>query len=41
MLIDLTPDQEFFRETTERFLTEQVPPSEVRRLRDEPAGPAQ
>jgi alkylation response protein AidB-like acyl-CoA dehydrogenase len=38
MLIDLSSDQEFFRETTERFLTEQVPPSEVRRLRDEPAG---
>lgn len=38
MLLALTPDQEFFRETTERFLVQQMPPNEVRRLRDEPAG---
>ncbi len=38
MLLSLSPDQEFFRETTERFLTEQMPPSEVRGLRDDPAG---
>jgi alkylation response protein AidB-like acyl-CoA dehydrogenase len=34
----LSDDQEFFRETTARFLTEQVPPDVVRSLRDDPAG---
>ena len=38
MLLDLSGDQEFFRETTERFLAEQVPPDVVRSLRDDPAG---
>ena len=38
MLLDLTEDQEFFRETTARFLTEQVPPDALRSLRDDPAG---
>jgi alkylation response protein AidB-like acyl-CoA dehydrogenase len=38
MHLELLPDQEFFRETTARFLHEQVPVGEVRRLRDEPAG---
>ena len=38
MLLERTPDQEFFRETTLRFLGEHVPPGEVRRLRDDPAG---
>jgi alkylation response protein AidB-like acyl-CoA dehydrogenase len=38
MLLGLTEDQEFFRETTERFLTEQVPPDALRSLRDDPAG---
>jgi alkylation response protein AidB-like acyl-CoA dehydrogenase len=38
MLLTLSSDQEFFTETTERFLTEQMPPSEVRGLRDDPAG---
>ncbi len=38
MLLDLTDDQEFFRETTARFLDEQVPTAELRRRRDDPAG---
>jgi alkylation response protein AidB-like acyl-CoA dehydrogenase len=38
MLIALSSDQEFFRQTTERFLVEQAPPSEVRRLRADTAG---
>jgi alkylation response protein AidB-like acyl-CoA dehydrogenase len=38
MLLNLTEDQEFFRETTERFLTEQVPPDAVRALRHDATG---
>jgi alkylation response protein AidB-like acyl-CoA dehydrogenase len=38
MLLALSSDQEFFKETTRRFLIDQVPTSEVRRLRDDPAG---
>src|SRR5579871_4920693 len=38
MLLELTPDQEFFRETTARFLDEHAPVAEVRRRRDDPAG---
>lgn len=38
MLLTLTSDQEFFRETTARFLAEQAPTSRLRRLRDDPAG---
>ncbi len=38
MLLSLTPDQEFFRETTARFLEEQAPPDRLRALRDDPAG---
>jgi len=38
MLLELSSDQEFFRETTERFLREQVPVTELRRLRHDPAG---
>ncbi len=38
MLLDLSSDQEFFRETTARFLAERVPVAELRRLRDDPAG---
>jgi len=38
MLLGLSEDQEFFRETTERFLTERVPPDAVRALRDDPTG---
>ncbi|MCU1353555.1 MAG: acyl-CoA dehydrogenase domain protein, partial [Acidimicrobiales bacterium] len=38
MLLELSSDQEFFRETTARFLDEQVPVGALRRLRDEPAG---
>lgn len=38
MLLQLSSDQEFFRDTTRRFLDDSVPPAEVRRLRDEPAG---
>jgi alkylation response protein AidB-like acyl-CoA dehydrogenase len=38
MLLQPTEDQAFFRETTDRFLGEQVPVGELRRLRDDPAG---
>ena len=38
MLLNLNEDQEFFRETTDRFLTEQVPPDALRQLRDDPIG---
>jgi alkylation response protein AidB-like acyl-CoA dehydrogenase len=38
MLIALTGDQEFFRETTQRFLAEQAPADTVRALRHDPAG---
>lgn len=38
MQLSLTSDQEFFRDTTARFLTEHATPSEIRRLRDEPDG---
>ena len=38
MLLKLSSDQEFFRETTAKFLTEQAPVDALRRLRDDPAG---
>lgn len=38
MLLDLSADQEFFRDTTARFLREQAPVAELRRLRDDPRG---
>ena len=38
MLLDLSPDQEFFRETTAKFLADLVPVDELRRLRDDPDG---
>ena len=38
MLLGLSDDQEFFRETTARFLNEHAPPAELRRLRDDPTG---
>lgn len=38
MLFELTPDQEFLRETTAKFLTSQVPVDEIRRLRDNGEG---
>jgi alkylation response protein AidB-like acyl-CoA dehydrogenase len=38
MLLQPTDDQAFFRETTARFLDEQVPVGELRRLRDDAAG---
>jgi alkylation response protein AidB-like acyl-CoA dehydrogenase len=38
MRLELTSDQEFFRDTTRRFLAEHVPAGEVRRLREDPAG---
>jgi alkylation response protein AidB-like acyl-CoA dehydrogenase len=38
MLLQPTEDQAFLRETTARFLDEQVPVGELRRLRDDPAG---
>ena len=36
--LTLSSDQEFFHETTARFLDESVPPSRVRELRNDPAG---
>jgi alkylation response protein AidB-like acyl-CoA dehydrogenase len=38
MLLELTSDQEFFRETTAKFLAEHVPVGEIRRLRADPVG---
>ena len=38
MLLDLTSDQEFFRETTAKFLADLVPVDELRRLRDDADG---
>lgn len=38
MLLEPSSDQEFFRETTGRFLKEHVPVGELRRLRDDPVG---
>lgn len=38
MLLELTSDQEFFRDTTAKFLDEHVPVGELRRLRDDAAG---
>jgi alkylation response protein AidB-like acyl-CoA dehydrogenase len=38
MLLEPSSDQEFFRETTARFLVDQTPVGEIRRLRDDPAG---
>jgi alkylation response protein AidB-like acyl-CoA dehydrogenase len=38
MKLELSADQEFFRDTTARFLTEQVPVAALRRLRDDPGG---
>jgi alkylation response protein AidB-like acyl-CoA dehydrogenase len=37
-LVGLSDDQEFFRQTTERFLAELVPPDTIRALRGDPAG---
>ena len=38
MLLEPSADQQFFRETTGRFLDEQVPVDELRRLRNDAAG---
>jgi alkylation response protein AidB-like acyl-CoA dehydrogenase len=38
MLLNLSEDQQFFRETTDRFLTEQAPPDALRYLRHDPIG---
>jgi alkylation response protein AidB-like acyl-CoA dehydrogenase len=38
MLLTLSSDQELFRDTTARFLTDRVPTSRLRQLRDDPAG---
>ncbi len=38
MLLSLSSDQEFFRETTGRFLADRVPVAELRRLREDPQG---
>jgi alkylation response protein AidB-like acyl-CoA dehydrogenase len=38
MLLNLSDDQEIFRETTDRFLTEQAPPDAVRALRHDATG---
>ena len=32
MLLDLTPDQEFFRDTTAKFLADQVPADLLQRM---------
>jgi alkylation response protein AidB-like acyl-CoA dehydrogenase len=38
MRVDLTSEQDFFRETTAKFLDSQVPVDAIRRLRDDPDG---
>jgi len=38
VLLELTPDQELFRDATARFLADRVPVDELRRLRADPAG---
>lgn len=38
MQLELTPDQDFLRETTAKFLVSQVPVAELRRRRDDPDG---
>ena len=38
MQLALSSDQEFFRETTAKFLKEQIPVAELRALRDDPIG---
>lgn len=38
MQLQLSSDQEFFRETTAKFLADQAPVDVLRRLRDEPSG---
>jgi alkylation response protein AidB-like acyl-CoA dehydrogenase len=38
MLLGLSDDQQFFRETTDRFLAELAPPDAVRALRDDATG---
>jgi alkylation response protein AidB-like acyl-CoA dehydrogenase len=38
MLLELTSEQEFFQETTSRFLDAHAPVAELRRLRDDAAG---
>src|SRR5579872_1594845 len=38
MLPTLTSDQDLFRTTTARFLTDRVPLSKLRKTRDDPAG---
>jgi alkylation response protein AidB-like acyl-CoA dehydrogenase len=38
VLLQPTPDQEFFRETTDRYLRDRAPVDELRRLRDDEAG---
>lgn len=38
MLTGLSPEQEVLRDTTARFLSDHASPTEIRRLRDDPAG---
>lgn len=38
MLLDLSDDQQFLRETTARFLDDQVPVTEIKRFRHDPTG---
>jgi alkylation response protein AidB-like acyl-CoA dehydrogenase len=38
MQLELSPDQEFFAETTRRFLEERCPPTELRDMRHDPNG---
>ena len=38
MKLEVSSDEEFFRDTTATYLTEFVPAGELRRLRDDPVG---
>jgi hypothetical protein len=38
MLFDTTPEQEFFRSTTAKFLNTRAPVDQLRRLRDDDNG---
>jgi alkylation response protein AidB-like acyl-CoA dehydrogenase len=38
LLLNLSSDQEFLRDTTSKFLADQAPVGEIRRLRDDPTG---
>ena len=38
MDLDLSEDQEFFRDTTRKFLESEIPVERVRKLADDPGG---